>query len=254
LFFTENLVQRISELYSAFQENPHVSAKCAHEIDGEPFEHEYDSIPREIYIKTFYKCQYTDIQLSAFVEHRARLAILTNAVDYTLFKRAGDKRRAADMVVWKVGGRTLTLFDILPAPFRKGLEQIAKDKYFHLYPIFWQWFLWLFGGFILKDKEAEEYANLSEKTGIPVAEIPNALRSYDLLFPVNESWFLDLPSDSNLRVIQMFPVPFMGIGANYRRLLYTANGEYAGLGLTGAYTLRDLLKWNDLLVEVLSSS
>ena len=254
VFFTENLLQRIDQLYSAFQENPHVSAKCGHEMVGEPFGREHDSIPRNIYATTFYDCQYTDIQLSAFVEHRARLAILKNAVDYMLFKKAGDTRRAADMTVWEVSDRKFTFFDILPGPFREGLEQITKDKYFHLYPVFWQWFLWLFGGFILKDRETEEYANLSEKTGIPVTEIPHALRSYDLLFPTNGSWLFDLPSDSHLRVVQMFPVPFMGIGANYRRLLYTPNGKYAELGLTGAYTLRDLLKWNDLLVDVLSSS
>jgi hypothetical protein len=110
--------------------------------------------------------------------------------------------------------------------------------------------MWIFGGFILKDYEEKEYKTLSQKTGIPIDEIPNALESYQILFPRNDGWFMDLPK-SNIKLMKMFPVPFMGIGANYRRLIYTESQEFKDLKLTGMYTLDDLIKWNTLTVEVL---
>jgi hypothetical protein len=253
LFFIENLVYRIEQLYSTFKTYPLVSAKCAHEMNGETFDEEHETVPKRIYEDTFFQCNYNDIQISTFIEHRARLAILKNAIDYKLYKAAGDSRRAGDTFKLKSGNRTfeISILSILPDTFREGLEQVANDKYFHLYPVFWQWFMWLFGGFILKDKEAEEYTSLSQKTGIPVEEIPNALRSYELLFPRSGGWFMDLPSDSNIKIMHMFPVPFMGIGANYRRLIYTRGGEFNELKLSGQFTLSDLIKWNNLLIDVL---
>jgi len=65
------------------------------------------------------------------------------------------------------------------------MEEIRKDKYLHLYPIFWQWFTWVFGGFVLLDVEKDELELLSAKTGIPVEEIPNAFAAYDKLFPIS---------------------------------------------------------------------
>ena len=113
--------------------------------------------------------------------------------------------------------------------------------------------MWVFGGFILKDYEKKEYELLARKTGIPEAEIPNALNSYQILLPRDDGWFIDLSPHSNIKMLRMFPVPFMGIGANYRRVLYTKSGEFEELELTGEHTLDDLIKWNRLAVEVLKS-
>jgi len=253
IFFTENVLSRIDQLYSTFQEYPLISAKCGHEILGEVFNEEYEEVPDKIYKETFYKCEYNDIQISTFIEHHARLAILKNAIDYILYKANDIMGRACDTRTVKLGKRKLNMpiLDFLPSSFRQGLEEVAKDKYFYLYSVFWQWFMWVFGGFILKDKKEEEYKILSEKTGIPVEEIPNAFRSYELLFPRPEGWLLDLPSDSNIKIMHMFPVPFMGIGANYRRLIYTENKKFEELKLSGQFTLTDLIKWNNLVVNVL---
>ena len=95
---------------------------------------------------------------------------------------------------------------------------------------------------------------MSKQTGIPIEEIPNALSAYDILFPNEGGWFLDLSPYSNIRVLKMFPVPFMGAGANYRRLKYTEKGDFKELNLTGEHTLTDLIKWNNLTIEVLTNA
>jgi len=246
IFFTENIVQKVDTLYSAFQKFPRISAKCGNELIGNAFDNDYNTLPQQIYEDTYHKCNYNEIQISTFIEHRARLAILKNAIDYILYKDAGIKDKTENK---KILG-DITLMDLLPPLFKESLEVISKHKYFHKYPIFWQWFLWLFGGFILKDYEGKEYEILSKKTGIPIEEIPNALESYQILFPQEDGWFMDLPN-SNIKVMKMFSVPFMGIGVNYRRLLYTESGKFKDLRLTGERTLKDLIKWNNLTVKVL---
>ncbi len=252
IFFTENIIERLTQLYSTFQEYPRISAKCGNEMMGNDFDDEHELVPKQVYDEAYYKCQYNDIHISTFIEHRARIAILKNAVDYKLYRGAGYEGKAGD-VRRKILGFEFSLFDSLPSSFRHGLDIICREQYCRRYSVVWQWFMWIFGGFILKDRQEEEYQMLSQKTGVPVEEIPNALKSYEILFPRPDGWFMDLSSVSDSRVImlKMFPVPFMGIGANYRRLVYTESKEFDELKTAGRHTLDDLMKWNNLVVDVL---
>ena len=253
IFFTENIAKKVCKLYSTFQKFPRISAKCGNELIGNSFGGEYDVLPKQIYSDTYYECKYNDIQVSTFIEHRARLAILKNAIDYKLYKEIGDENKTDDIL--KISGLNSKVWSLalLPQSFKDGLNSISKNKYFTKYPVFWQWFMWIFGGFILKDYEEREYKILSQKTGIPVGEIPNALESYQILFPLDDGWFMDLSPNLNIKMMKMFPVPFMGVGTRYRRLLYTKSGKFEDLELTGMHTLTDLIKWNNLTVEVLKN-
>jgi len=248
IFFEENIVLKLVKLYSTFQKFPRISAKCGNELIGNAFDDEYDALPKELYNDTYYNCSYNDVQISTFIEHRARLAIFKNAIDYKLYRDTGIESKTENI---KILGN-VSLMD-LPLSFKEGLDTISKHKHFDKYPIFWQWFMWIFGGFILKDYEEKEYELLSQKTGISVAEILNALDSYQILFPRDDGWFMDLSQTSNIKMMKMFPVPFMGVGANYRRLLYTKSGKFKDLKLTGMHTLDDLIKWNNLTVKVLQN-
>jgi hypothetical protein len=249
IFFTRNIVSRVHKLYETFQEFPRISAKCGSELAGESFDNEIDKLSKKIYSDTYYDCKYNAIQISTFVEHRARLALLKNAIDYLLGR---NKKEDEEKKTFGVDFEK-TLLDLLPESFKDGMKQLEKHKYFYKYPVFWQWFMWIFGGFILKDYREKEYEILSQKSGIPAEEIPNTLESYQILFPHDNGWFMDLSSNSNIEIMKMFPVPFMGVGANYRRLLYTESEKFEDLKLTGTHTLNDLIKWNNLTVEVLKN-
>ena len=242
--------RQVDTLYTTFQKFPRISAKCGNELIGNTFDNEYDDLPREIYDDTYYKCSYNDIQISTFIEHRARLAVLKNAIDYKLYKDARDLSKTENTYE-KILGFNISSLDLLPSSFKEGLNKISKHKYFHKYPVFWQWFMWIFGGFILKDYEDKEYEVLSRKTGIPFEEIPNALEAYQILFPRDDGWFIDLSPNSKIKMMKMFPVPFMGVGARYRRLMYTKSGKFDELKLTGTHTLQDLIKWYNLTKKVL---
>jgi hypothetical protein len=259
IFFAHNIVEKLYRVYSAFYKWRHISAMCGNELVGNDFDEVCDTIPKSIYEDTFFKCAYNDIQISMFIEHRARLAIMKSAIDYKLYKDAGisDKTEDAPIEYETLGIQVKTsMLDSLPSRFMKDLDSLSKDKYFNRYPVFWQWFMWFFGGFLLKDFEQKEYEMLSQKTGIPVSEIPNALKSYEKLFPYEKGWFQDFSPKSNIVYLKMFPVPFMGIGAHYRKLLYqdstkTEPPEYSDLNLSGPHTMDDLIKWNNSVVESL---
>ena len=253
IFFTENIAEKVDKLYSIFQKFPRISAKCGNELTGNSFDDECDALPDKIFTDTYYECKYNIIQISTFIEHRARLSILKNAIDYRIYEERGDTSKTDDISKRSDGNSEMWSLALLPQSFKDGLNIISKHKYFNKYPVFWQWFMWIFGGFILKDYEEKEYEILSQKTGIPVGEIPNALKSYQTLFPLNDGWFKDLSPNSNIKVMKMFPVPFMGVGTRYRRLLYTESGKFEDLELTGMHTLTDLIKWNNLTVEVLKN-
>ena len=252
IFFTENIVERVEKLYDAYRRHPRISARCAHEAMRGDFEEDVSVLPLQVYKETYYRCIYNDIQISTFVEHRARLALLKSAVDYKLYERAGIQEKVPSVI--KFLGFEIPSLHFLPDTFVNGLEVLSEHPYFHRYPVFWQWFLWLFGGFIMLEREEEEYRLLSKKTGIPVQEIPKALQVYEILFPLEKGWFMDLSPNSRIRLIRMHSVPFMGIGANLRRLVYAENKRFDGLELSGLHTVDDLIKWNNLLVEVLQKS
>jgi hypothetical protein len=259
IFFMENLVDRLLSLYREFQEHPHISAKSAHELGGDDFDDDHVQIPYDLFKRAFYAYEYNIIQVTTFVEHRARLAILKNVVDYLLYKRAGDttrtdtKRTVGCFNAQDTDRPGSLHFDIMPTHLRAPLQALSGHAYLACYPRFWQWFLWAFGGFILKDYEEKEYKLLSDKSGIPLAEIPNAFKAYDILFPLQGGWFAE-PQFSAVRIMQMFPVPFRGVGANYRRHHYAGAGKLSDLKLTGRHTVRDLVGWSNLLYNVLTPS
>lgn len=254
VFFQPTVVERLSALYEAYKEHPHLSAEVASEMDGGVINTDAETVPQAIFNRTFYNGELNAVQTASFLEHRARLAVMKAGVDYTLYERAGLREKAGKVFKLKFSDGLLELpeYDTLPQTFRDGLDRISKDDYFHLYPLFWQWFMWMLGGFILTDIEDMEYAALSERTGIPPDQIPLALDAFDALFPIPNGWMMDA-RNANMRFLRMFPVPFRGIGGHLRRKLYTKNDDLSEMELKGDYTERDMEKWIGVLVKCLGA-
>lgn len=144
----------------------------------------------------------------------------------------------------------------LSTNLKNAITAFKEHSHFHLYPHFWQIFIFLFGGFILTDKKEEEYKLLSKFTGIPIGEIENALQAFDILFPIERGkWLIQKPNTS-ISILQFMPLPFCGIGANFRRMVYGKDGNatYENLAkqLTGKFTFTDLIKYNNLAIQYLS--
>lgn len=249
VFLTRNIVERANKLYDAYRLHPNISARTGREIDGDDFLSDHDSLPTKVYEDTFYNKEFTDVCFSTYIEYRARLSLLKAAVDFALYETYGiteNKRAEIENTGFNCS------LDTLPRTFIDGLATIRTHKFFHRYPVFWQNFLWLFGGFILEDYRQREYQLLSDKTGIPTDEIDTALTAFDLLFPTPNGWFTPGSGNSTISYLKMFSTPFVGIGVNYRRLVYTNDKNLDSLMVTGTYTKDNLTKWNNLLGQVLN--
>lgn len=252
IFFAKNVSERVIKLYRTFQEYPNISKKLTNELAGHEFDEEHERIPNAVFEATYYQSKFTDLTLTTYVEHRARIAILKSAVDFELFSSNGNVSRAPMNL--NLGGYEIPYRTMLPETFINGLQEIREDPYFHAYPVFWQHFIWFFGGFILSDRIEDEYKLFSLKTGIPPNEIPNALNAYQKLFPISGGWFTPPSGNSRISKIKMMCSPFQGIGANVRRHYYTDDDSFNSLNLAGWYTNSDLLSWNNLAAGILDNN
>jgi hypothetical protein len=250
--FSRDLLCRTTGLYDTYKKARHLSARWTHEEHGSDFDHPpSEQIPPAAFKATYYDEveRPHDLDVAAWLEHRMRMAVLKNAVDSLAGRNAasapGEPRVTAD-------GRTTPLRNALPRTFQTGVDALVNRRWVHLYPVLWQWFMWLCGGVILLDHESEQYSWLSDRTGMPCDVIPEALSAFDLLFPTQRGWLRSQGPNSRVKVMALMPVPFLGIGANLCRLLFAEDGEFASLRTSGNFTQRDLLRWNNNLCEYLT--
>lgn len=239
IFFQKSLHERLSLLYGAYTKHPRLACAVAMEMEGKPFDPEAHDPNNGLIKEALYKCSHPLLQACFYIEHRARLAILKTAIDYECLMDAGIIPRPS-----------ASTFDSLPASFHAGIKTLKKNPFFKRYALFWQVFLWGFGGFYLKDRTEAEFKWLSEQTGIPPDEIPNALKVFDTLFPLapGVSWITE-SGPSHCVVVKMTPAPFQGIGVNQRRWRYGYK-DFSEFGY-GDFTHSDMVRWNNNLVALL---
>lgn len=245
LFFSADPMSRIHSLFKAYVDNRNITAKISLEESGGNFDDDVDTITESAFKNTYYKAEINIYQVSILVEHLTRVAVLKCCIEHLI-----DRLRGA-----YDAGSIEAVFDdlMLPKNLQGGLTEIIKDEYFHLYPSFWQFFTYVLGGFILLDFEEAELDVLSRATQIPLEHIPAAFEAFNKLFPRPNGWF-HFYYNSQIKAHHLFPIAISGIGANYRRLLHTDDHKYETLSktLTGEYTQRNLLKWNNLSYQILS--
>jgi hypothetical protein len=97
------------------------------------------------------------------------------------------------------------------------------------------------GGFYLNDRKEQEFELLSEQTGIPRAEIPNALRAFDVLFPPGP-WIV-ASGPSEVRLVKMVPFCMRAIGS-FQRVKRYSLASYSDLKYSD-YTAADLQRWHN---------
>lgn len=249
-FFENDVHKRLLTVFGSFQEFFHISARIDFEKENGAYDEEYDDgITPESFRTLFYDipAKQNPLHVALYAEMYNRLIMFKIAVEEAINDR-------------ELKGLMRTLMRItLPSNIKKGIDKLSTYPHYYLYPILWQNFFFVLGGFLLKDKLDEEYHILSVLSGVPDDEVKLALGSFDILFPLNEgSWLFDKPNTS-IRILQFMPLPFSGLGANFRRLYYRQNDNdidfsYLKAVLSGSYTVGDLIKFNNLSVEYLSKA
>lgn len=249
-FFSRNPVKRIKQIFETFIKYKNITAKLCYELGEGEYSDDVDELSDSCFSSLFYDVENTPLQIALYIEHIARVTILKACAEHLLRNHKGTFGTAQLE-------ESIEYLE-LPNTIKRGLAEIVNEPFFHRYPVFWQFFTYVMGGFVLTDLREQEYSYISENTGIPVEEIPNAFDSFNKLFPKDNGWMFSIPN-SNIEWHRFFPLAFSGIGANHRRIHYLKDNEKEnrtffeldGL-LGGAKTSSDLIKWNNLAHSILS--
>lgn len=244
-FFVRSPKTRVHKIFEAYRDNVRITAKISHELHGES----YADIPSDSlicdddYRALFYECRGKNIlYTSLYAELIQKIEILKCCVEDAAYSEESS-------IISSIEN------SLLPENIRTGIKQLKSYAHYFLYPYFMQVFVYVFGGFILKEKQQEEFEMLSEITGVPIDEVDTALHIFDVLFSKEDgSWLIEIPNSEILQ-LSLMPLPFSGIGANFRRRLYCKNGDYKEMkSQINTFAYKDLIKWNDLTVAYLETS
>jgi hypothetical protein len=229
---------------------PKLSLACAVEAVGGVFNPHVQAQPNDMMREAMRGGEHPFLQACFYTEHRARVALLKAAVDFACENPDGFP--PYDPSVLTHDGK-IDLHDLwlhaLPQSFKEGITWLVQQPTFRRYALFWQQFLWGWGGYYLDDRTDYEFNLMSGTSGIPANEIPTALETFDRLFPTPEGW-LTTPGWTSARRVKMVPTYFQGIGVYHRRLAYDW-GDLSELKSSG-YTAQDMATWNNAAVSFLT--
>jgi len=244
VFFEPNPRNRLRQLYADFSEHPKLSLGLARDEDTATFDCNTEDPKNHRIWEAIYEGKHDAVQAAMYIEHRARLALLKTAID--LYCLGTPEPRP---VLTHKGKVVVTEDDLLPPSFRRAFDELKKEPFVSRYAVFWQVFLWGFGGFYLQDRRDAEFEWLSSQTGIPLEEVPRALKAFDKLFPTSGGTWFGQTRTSHCVVVKMVPTAMQGIGAFQRSDRYGLK-SYADLGYTDM-TAKDLSKWHNKSYETL---
>lgn len=196
--------------------------------------------------------QVRPVDVALYVQLLNRLYVLKSIVEYLLQPPTDDRTQKEE---WIEKLNYLQLNNNISY----GIESLKKHHHFHLYPYFFQVFFFVYGGFFMVAKEPEELKQLSLMTGLEEDEIKNALSFWDELFPLTGGSWMKTMNHKGLHYMQFVPVPLRGIGVNYRRYVYSPEGEensdklFENLkSLVTTYCYNDMIHWNNSAYITLS--
>ena len=248
-FFLGNTNQRIQEVFESYIKYKNITARIDKMIrEGGNFEEiAASAISSDTFRNIFY-------EINGGQKHYLHVALYSELIcRLTIFKQCIEVMIDAEHESTLIKN---AIKSALASNLRNAMTTLKEHTYFYLYPHFWQIFIFLFGGFILTDKKEDEYMLLSKFTGIPTSEIENALQAFDILFPLDRGGWLIPKPNTTITILQFMPLPFCGIGTNFRRMVYgkdsAATYENLEKQLTGKFTITDLIKYNNLTIEYLS--
>lgn len=226
VFFEPDVRSRVSVLMDAHWAHPRLARAVAAETAGIGV-NLHDPPATQVFSSALYYGRHFPVQACLYLEQRARLSILKSAVDYIIARAEGVlPQKVVKILGFEVEFEQWALYDA----FRRVVQRLEEASGYRRYPLFWQAFLWTWGGFILTDRRDAEYLQLSTETGVPVDEIDTALALWDELFPMDGGWFAQPTGDTRLQ-LKLMPAALRGIGA-YRRLMASEVEEYNELGLS----------------------
>lgn len=236
VFFTRDAVDRVARLYSAYQDHPHLAAELAEELAGGT---EKGAL---LLSRALVKSEQPALHAALYFEHRARLSIMKAACDYLLSNdRHGVVRDGHILLDFRLAD--------LPQSFLSGLQWLERQPKFWLFPIFWQNFLWGWGGLLPDEHRAKVLEDVAALSGLEVEEAEIAMQAFDEVFPIDGGWHHHFPT-ADYQFVKLTPAAFQGLGA-FHQLQRSGLQTYREYVTTGRYTASDFAQRNNAAVALL---
>jgi len=216
LFFMSN-EDKIKALFRTYKKNPNLSLELARAIGG-------DQNGKKIFQEALYEGKHDVLQLSFYVEHRARLALFKATVDHLCNGKEFDDQNTSSSIL-------------------NAVTKMKRYSHFYKFPVLLQVFFWSWGGFFLDSKKEEETEVLAKEAQLPPEQVMAAFEVYDTLFPIGESWLRKV-SNADYTVMRLIPMVFRGLGVERRIKFYGDLSSFCS-GLTQS----DLTRWHEKIKE-----
>ena len=236
VFSTRDPIDKVAMLYSAYTEHPRLTAELADELAGD------DAKGALMLSAALLKCQHPALHAAMYFEQRARLSILKAACDYLRGPRKHGQLREGKLMV------DFRLAD-LPQSFLSALDWLEKQPKFWLYPVFWQNYLWGWGGLLPDEHRSTVLGDIAVIAGLMLEEAEMALHAFDELFPIDGGWHHHF-SNADYQFVKMTPAAFQGLGA-FHQLRRAGLSRYDEYLKSGRYTASDFAQKNNAAVALL---
>ena len=233
-FFSQHALSRVHTLYEAYKQKPNLSGALveAH-CEGK------DLQTRSVWNSLNDTEELPWLQYVMLLEHKARQAVIKNAIDHVLSTEKTRDKKITGRISWDV------VFEhLMPDNFRQGLRKLQGHPHALRIPYLFQAFLELFGGFYIKD-DKDDLRILGDVSGIPADQIEECLRLYDDFFQTPNGWFYI--QKGSLACMKMVPGIIRGVGCFFRRGIHELNTyetRYEKMGWL-------LGKWHNALYHLL---
>jgi|GEM_PF-2901547 len=226
IFFESDPRSRVQLLFSQHLKHPKLALSMANEIGGMGVDFEHP-VQCDGFKNSLYRGDHLPIQACMYLGLRGRLAVLKASIDYYFSREAGNLPEE----VVKIFDMELDVGDSkLYGGLKSAIDELSRLNSFVHIPVFWQVFLWGWGGFVLTDRLDAEYAALSKETGVSIDEVPSVLGVFDRLFSGASPWLMQ-PSGDTRKLLKITPCFVRGIGAFSRLKRYGAE-NYTELGFS----------------------
>lgn len=155
-FFENDTHKRLMAVFQAFLDYRNMTARIDTEKRTGIYE-DYDHavLSREAFEELFYNipARQNPLHIALYAELYNRLIMMKLAVEEIIKDKS-------------LRGLMTTIHRLsLPNNIKMGMDEIVKQPHFYLYPSLWQSFIFVMGGFLLKDKIDDEYYILSVLSG-----------------------------------------------------------------------------------------
>jgi hypothetical protein len=239
VFLTPDPVEKVAKLYAAYQEHPRLTAELAEEMAGDW--ERGQALLRQALLTS----RHPALHAALYFEHRGRLSILKAAADYLL---QGGPVDATDPNNIRVN---FGLVD-LPQTFLGGLDWLGSQPKYWLFPLFWQNYLWGWGGLLPDQHRERVLGDIATASGLSPAEAESALQALDHLFPIDGGWHRHF-ENADYQFVVLTPAPFQGLGA-FHQLRRAGVETYHDYVPTGQYTESDFVRRHNATVALIESA